>query len=82
MPTRYFVSYLPHRFMTGGDEDGVWVAVIQANATLRTWEMSRDAYMDVSVRATQEPKPRTGCPKRPESSRTNLYCEAVPLYLS
>ncbi len=25
MPTRYFVSYSPHRFMTGGDEDGVCV---------------------------------------------------------
>ena len=25
MPTHYFVSYSPHRFMTRGDEDGVWV---------------------------------------------------------
>ena len=55
--------------------------VILANATHRTWEMSRDAYMDVSGRATQEPKPRTGRPKQPEASRTNPYCAADTLEL-
>ena len=30
--------------------------VILANATHRMWEMSRDAYMDVSGSATQEAK--------------------------
>jgi hypothetical protein len=51
--------------------------VILANATHRMWEISRDAYMNVSGRTTQEPKSRTGRPKRPASNRIMIVLRAV-----